>query len=219
MRLAIIGATGFIGGRLARKALEAGHEVRALVRRPLADLDGRIEVVRGDMSMPGALAELASGVAAIVSTAGPPRTGRHDSAPYGAAMQALVAAAAHAGVRRLITIAGAAARLPGERLGVKRTLLRWLLSTIVMPDVIRTKDIESRIVAGSSLDWTIVRPPIVRQDAPTGTVFATDTDLAGLGVDVEDLADFILGLLGSTEWVRRAPTVASHANKAARRAD
>ena len=34
LKLAITGATGFVGGRLLEQALAAGHEVRALTRRP-----------------------------------------------------------------------------------------------------------------------------------------------------------------------------------------
>jgi uncharacterized protein YbjT (DUF2867 family) len=49
----VTGATGYIGGRLVPRLLEAGHRVRCLVRDP-GRLDGRpwrsrVEVVRGDM--------------------------------------------------------------------------------------------------------------------------------------------------------------------------
>jgi len=52
MRILITGATGYIGGRLVPRLLEAGHEVRCLARRPdkLDDLPwrDRVEVVPGD---------------------------------------------------------------------------------------------------------------------------------------------------------------------------
>lgn len=51
MRLLIIGATGDTGHQLIAQALERGHEVTALTRRP-ADLEGkheRLAVLRGDV--------------------------------------------------------------------------------------------------------------------------------------------------------------------------
>jgi len=52
MRVLITGATGYIGGRLVPRLLEAGHEVRLLARRPdkLNDMPwrDRVEVIVGD---------------------------------------------------------------------------------------------------------------------------------------------------------------------------
>ena len=56
----VTGATGYIGGRLVPRLLEAGYRVRVLVRDP-ARLQGRswlnkVEVVRGDALLPDTLA-------------------------------------------------------------------------------------------------------------------------------------------------------------------
>lgn len=50
MRIAIFGASGRTGRPLVEQALEAGHEVRALVRDPskLTESHGRLAVIRGD---------------------------------------------------------------------------------------------------------------------------------------------------------------------------
>ena len=42
VKLAITGATGFVGARLLDAALADGHQVRALTRRPQAERDGMI---------------------------------------------------------------------------------------------------------------------------------------------------------------------------------
>ena len=56
MRILLTGATGYLGGRLAPRLLERGHDVRVLVRDrsrlrdvPWAD---DVEVVEGDLSDP-----------------------------------------------------------------------------------------------------------------------------------------------------------------------
>ncbi len=61
MRCLVTGATGYIGGRLVPRLLEAGHEVRCLTRdvRRLRDVPWRdqVEVVRGDVSDPDTLTD------------------------------------------------------------------------------------------------------------------------------------------------------------------
>lgn len=59
MRCLVIGATGYVGGRLTPRLVQAGHEVRCLVRDPdraaeLAKVDG-VEVVLGDVLNPDAV--------------------------------------------------------------------------------------------------------------------------------------------------------------------
>src|SRR5512139_1807247 len=57
----VTGATGYVGGRLVPRLLEAGYRVRCLVRDPNR-LQGRpwlkrVEVVSGDARLAGTLAE------------------------------------------------------------------------------------------------------------------------------------------------------------------
>jgi uncharacterized protein YbjT (DUF2867 family) len=62
----VTGATGYVGGRLVPRLLEAGYRVRCLVRDP-SRLEGfawakRVEIVTCDMSNPARAAELMRGV-------------------------------------------------------------------------------------------------------------------------------------------------------------
>lgn len=211
MKLAIIGSTGFVGKTLVNKALKQGHQMKVLARSPekLDELKEKVEAVQGDMFDPACLQMLVAGVDAVISTAGPPREGRHDSEKHAVSTQLLVSAMKNAKVNRLITITGAAAKVPGQSLGFKQSLLHFLLGNIVMPDVIKTKDIELKSIAESGLNWTVLRPPIVGSGNATGNVAASEKDMTGMKIDVEDLADFILSLLETHEWDRKAPIVAS----------
>ena len=55
----VTGATGYVGGRLVPRLLEAGRRVRVLVRDPQRlegrDWAGRVEVVTGDVLRPETL--------------------------------------------------------------------------------------------------------------------------------------------------------------------
>ncbi len=60
MRCLVTGATGYIGGRLAPRLIEAGHSVRCLSRNAVRLRDmpwaRQVEIVEGDLSDPVTLA-------------------------------------------------------------------------------------------------------------------------------------------------------------------
>ncbi len=66
MRCLVTGATGYIGGRLAPRLLQAGHDVRCLTRSAprLSDIPWarRTEVVEGDLVVPDDLARVFEGI-------------------------------------------------------------------------------------------------------------------------------------------------------------
>lgn len=73
MRYAITGATGFLGGVLARQLRDAGHEVVALVRDPAratALAASGVELVQGDLDDAPALDRLCSGSDGLFHVAG-----------------------------------------------------------------------------------------------------------------------------------------------------
>jgi uncharacterized protein YbjT (DUF2867 family) len=65
MRILVTGATGYIGGRLVPRLLEAGHDVRCLTRSPenlsLQPWRHRVEVVEGDVLDIASVKEAAAG--------------------------------------------------------------------------------------------------------------------------------------------------------------
>ena len=211
MKIALLGSTGFVGTVLLNKALAQGHQVKVLARSPekLGDAKDKVEIVRGDMFDPAVLESLVQGVDAVISVAGPPMNGKFDVAQHANATKNLVYAMKNFKVNRVITVAGAAAEVPGQKLGFKQSLLRFVLGTFVRPDVIKVKDMELKTIAESGLNWTVLRPPLIGSDNPTGKVAASNSDMTGMKIDVEDIADFILSLLKTNEWDRKAPIVSS----------
>lgn len=78
LTLAITGGTGFVGGHSIARALQRGHHVRALARKPQPPRDG-VEWVVGTLADETALRQMGSGADALVHIAGvtnsPDRTG------------------------------------------------------------------------------------------------------------------------------------------------
>jgi len=80
-RYAMTGATGFLGGALARMLLDGGHEVVALVRRPEAASDLRdlgVTLVPGDLGDDAALDRLLDGADGFFHVAGWFKFGRRE---------------------------------------------------------------------------------------------------------------------------------------------
>ena len=84
MRYAMTGATGFVGGALARQLRDAGHEVAALVRDPAraGDLTALgVELVPGDLDDAAALDRLCQGADGLFHVAGWYKLGQRDPSP------------------------------------------------------------------------------------------------------------------------------------------
>jgi nucleoside-diphosphate-sugar epimerase len=69
VRILVTGGSGYLGSRVAEGLVGAGHEVRALVRRPDAQLPRGVSAVAGDVTDPESLRAAAADRAAIVHAA------------------------------------------------------------------------------------------------------------------------------------------------------
>lgn len=105
-----MGATGYLGGRLAPRLVEAGHEVRCLTRRPerLAGVRwaDRVEIVAGDALEPATLGPAMDGVDVVYYLVHSIGTGVDFETADRRAATNTAAAAASAGVTRIIYLGG-----------------------------------------------------------------------------------------------------------------
>jgi uncharacterized protein YbjT (DUF2867 family) len=87
VRLVVLGATGATGRHVLAVALDRGHEVVALARRPeaLAEMahDG-LEVRQADVRVPGTVTSACRDADALISTLGMSRKGPYDTLSAGA---------------------------------------------------------------------------------------------------------------------------------------
>lgn len=80
LTVAVLGATGKVGGHYARGALDAGHSLRALARNvsKLAIADhASVTPIQGDAADPDDVAELVTGADVVVSCVGNPSKSLH----------------------------------------------------------------------------------------------------------------------------------------------
>ena len=115
MKIAILGSTGFLGKVLLEKALNAGYQVRTLVRNQakLGQFKDRVELVEGNIFRASDIEEAVLGTEAVLSTVGPPQRNPKHPQKYEQAMKDLVAAMDNHKIKRLIHVGGSV-HLGGE---------------------------------------------------------------------------------------------------------
>ncbi|MCZ4497993.1 MAG: NAD-dependent epimerase/dehydratase [Marmoricola sp.] len=166
MKVFQIGAAGGIGQRLASLLVADGHEVTGMVRRP--DQAGAVTatgaaVVEGDLieSSVDELAQLVAGHDAVVFSAGAHGTGRDQTTLIGGTgVEKAAAAAERAGVDRflLVSVFPDAGRGGDPQEGFEHYM--------------RVKKSADVHLAGTGLDWVIVRPGTLRDEPGDGLVAA-----------------------------------------------
>lgn len=134
MRVAITGATGYVGLGIVRKLLRRDHEVRALVRRPeragfLHDLG--VHLVAGSLADDAALRSLLQDVDAVVHLVGiiVAKHGQSFESVHVAGTEAVVLAARRSGVRLMLHMSALGARSDADATLYHRT--KWQAEEIV----------------------------------------------------------------------------------------
>lgn len=221
MKLTIVAATGRIGRLLVDQALEMGHDVTAVARNPQG-FRSDVRIVRADLLSPDRLVleSALDGADAVVSGLGP-----RSKADYGVTSKgtrAIVEAMKEQGVRRIVAVSAAPVSTvaspgrpepprydPGEGL-VMRHLLTPAIKVVlrahyddlaVMEDILRE----------SGLDWTVVRPPQLK-DKPLTASYRTAFEQnlrGGSSVSRADVAHLMLDVLGRPETIGHAIGIAS----------
>ncbi|MFF5481352.1 NAD(P)-dependent oxidoreductase [Streptomyces sp. NPDC012935] len=167
MKLTVFGATGGIGKEIVRQALDAGHDVTAVVRDParLPLTGDRLEVFRADLTDPDALRPAVTGRDAVLSGLG--ARGRKDAGVAARLTRTVLAALEAAEVRRLLVVSAAPVGPTPEGDGLLDRAVLGVVSAVLKDIYTDLREMETE-VAGSGTDWTVVRPPRLQDKPLTG---------------------------------------------------
>jgi putative NADH-flavin reductase len=211
MKITILGSTGFVGKVLIKKAIAAGYQVKTLARNPekLKEIKDKIEIINGNVFESSSLEAAIEGAEGVLSTVGPPAGEPCDPSQYEKAMKDIVRIMDKNGIKRYIHIGGAGHEGgENETWNCSRKFLRLFLK-LFGKQILVAKQLEWEVLKSSDLDWTLIRPPRIANEAASGSISVDEKNLKNIKVSVEDLTDFILQQIISKEWIRKAPLICS----------
>jgi putative NADH-flavin reductase len=211
MKLTILGASGATGARLVRRALDASHEVTAVVRDPArltVPAHARLHVITADVMDPASISPAVADADAVITAIAPHGTGpstlRQDST------RSIMQAMRKTGARRLLFISGSIVADEGES-----PYLRYLLKPAARHTFLRHVNADFLATEGeiraSDLDWTIFRPPSLTNKPARGTFrVATERNLPRcFTITRADLAACMLSTLDDPATIHRHVCVAN----------
>ena len=158
MKIALIGATGFVGFAILKEALNRGHEITAIVRHPeKLQAQDNLTVVKGDVMDTGKLSELFKGNDVVVSAYNAGWTNPDLYNEFLKGSQSIQEAVKKSGVKRYIVNGGAGSLYVA--LGVQ------LIDTPQFPEAFKpgagaARDYLNILKKEKELDWTFVSPAI-----------------------------------------------------------
>ena len=157
MKVALIGATGFVGAALLDELLSRGHEVTALARHPekLTERD-HLKAVKADVLKAQDVKAAVSGADAVVSAYNAGWTNPNIYNDFMTGSRAIVEGTKAAGVKRYLVVGGAGSLyINGQQLVDSPDF-----PAAIKPGATAARDMLTELQKESSLDWTLLSPPI-----------------------------------------------------------
>lgn len=211
MKIALIGATGFVGSAVLTESLQRGHHVTAIVRHPEklpqhANLTAR----KADAYDAAAIAQAVADHDAVVHAFNPGWGEAKIRELFIEGTQAIFAGVKQAGVKRLLVVGGAGSLYVAPNL--------QLIDTPDFPAEYKEGAEGARqaldlIRLESALDWTFISPPALLHPGARSGRFRVGSDQLLMdgeqpaSISVADLAVAIIDELEQPEHIRQRFTV------------
>lgn len=213
MKVALIGATGFVGAPLLVELLDRGHQVTVLARTPSkVAVRAGVTVVQADALDAQQVAAAVAGHDAVVSAYNPGWTEPKIYDLFLQGTQAMIAGVKRAEVKRLLVVGGAGSLFVAP--GVQ------LVDTPPFPaeykqGALAARDALNLMQKETTLDWTFLSPPIALAPGARTGQYRTGADHllpgtgdAPAGISVQDLAVAIVDALERSLHIQKRFTVA-----------
>jgi putative NADH-flavin reductase len=201
MKIALIGASGTIGQRIAAEAKQRGHSITAISRKG---------TFRADVTDPESLATAVRGHDAVVLSTGPVFAAGESPDVITKAANSLLQALPKVGVKRLIVVGGAGGLRAGNG--------QRVIDSPHFPDAwkpVANAAIDALEIyrANTTLDWTVFSPAAIIEPGLRTGKFRLGTDTAvsdakgNSHISAEDYAVALVDELERPQFIRKRFTI------------
>lgn len=210
-KIALFGGTGFVGNHMRDLLLENGFTVKMLVRSGFNTSEdikenGNLIYIEGCLASKIAITEVLKDTEACVVMTGPRSGSIEDMESIVEGTRMIVDIMQELDIKRFLKLSGVSVRLKNEPFPLPRRILDIGLG-IAMKNQSKSKYLEQDIIEASDLDWTVIRPPVIKPGRTATPIRAHEYGFLGLFVKVENLCDFFIQQIYSDKWSKKAPTV------------
>ncbi len=208
LRILIIGATGGTGRQLVQQALDLGHQVTALVRKPdkLRIEHPNLKVMKGDVLDYASIEAAMPGQSAVVCALGHKRW-FYPTQILSEGTRNILRAMKACNVPRLICETSLGIGNAAGRGGLFNT---FFVIPFILPFYFWDKVRQEEIIAETDRDWVIVRPGHLTDGAARGK-YRHDLNpghfIVGPRIARADVADFMLKQLTEDDYLGSAVAV------------
>lgn len=202
-KIAVIGGTGKTGNYLVQELLKKGYPMKLLLRSPenFTIKNPLIEIVQGDARDFEAVDRLIRGCGAVISKIGQPVG---EKSIFTDASKNVIKSMNSHGIKRYIAITGLNVDTPFDHKNDKvKMATDWMYQNY--PKTTKDKQDEYEILVSSTLDWTLVRLPLI---IPTSEHFKTEANLidcAGEKISAADLSAFLVSQIEDETYTKMSP--------------
>ncbi|WP_417283403.1 NAD(P)-dependent oxidoreductase [Comamonas sp.] len=157
MKVALIGATGFVGAAVLQELLNRGHEVVALVRHPEKfPVREHVQIIKADVLQANEVERAVAGVDAVVSAFNAGWANPNIYADFMQGSRAIVQGVKAAGVKRYIVVGGAGSLyVNGQQLVDSPEF-----PAAIKPGATAARDMFTELQKEAALDWTLLSPAV-----------------------------------------------------------
>jgi putative NADH-flavin reductase len=204
MKVTVFGANGKVGRLVVAEALRRGHHVTAFVHsKPLSQQE-RLRIIKGDVRDLDSVNQAIDQCDAVISTLSSWGTPTKDILSKG--MRSIIPIMERRGIKRIVSLTGSGANVGSDKFTVIDRLSHAAF-TLAAPKIMRDSEAHIRLLERSSLDWTVLRSPVMNERGEPSHILSKKRSLAWQTIHRNAVAHALVDLAEHPEWYRQAPFI------------